>query len=137
MAIEPVSSTTQMQSTQQSKPIKVTEKEAQVSKQSNAPIKAEATSNSIISRAETAENENLKEPGTPSKEQLKQAVDKINKSMNNSVVEFGVHEATHRITIKIIDKESKEVIRELPPEQTLDMIAKVWEMAGILIDEKR
>ena len=30
-----------------------------------------------------------------------------------------------------------EIIKELPPEKTLDMIAKVWEMAGILIDERR
>ena len=33
-------------------------------------------------------------------------------------------------------KTTKEVIRELPPEKTLDMIARVWEMAGILIDER-
>ena len=31
----------------------------------------------------------------------------------------------------------KEVIKEYPPEKTLDMIAKVWEMAGIMVDEKR
>ena len=34
-------------------------------------------------------------------------------------------------------KESKEVIKEFPPEKTLDMIAKVWEMAGLMVDEKR
>jgi flagellar protein FlaG len=39
--------------------------------------------------------------------------------------------------IKIIDKDTKEVIKELPPEETLDMIAKVWELAGIFVDEKR
>ena len=47
------------------------------------------------------------------------------------------HEDTNRVTIKIVDKNTKEVIKELPPEKTLDMIAKVWEMAGILIDERR
>ena len=34
-------------------------------------------------------------------------------------------------------EETKEVIKEFPPEKTLDMIAKVWEMAGIMVDEKR
>ena len=38
--------------------------------------------------------------------------------------------------IKIIDKDTKKVIREYPPEKTLDMIAKVWEMAGLMVDEK-
>ncbi len=35
-----------------------------------------------------------------------------------------------------MDKETKEVIKEFPPEKTLDMIARIWEMAGILVDEK-
>lgn len=70
-------------------------------------------------------------------EQLKKAVEKLNKSMANSEAVFGFHEGTHRVTIKIVDKETKEVIKELPPEKTLDMIAKVWEMAGILVDERR
>jgi flagellar protein FlaG len=38
--------------------------------------------------------------------------------------------------IKIVDKDTKEVIKEFPPEETLDMIAKVWELAGIMIDER-
>ena len=73
----------------------------------------------------------------PTNEQLKRAVEEINKKANNSEAVFGVHEETNRITIKIIDKESKEVIKEFPPEKTLDMIAKVWEMAGLMVDEKR
>lgn len=60
----------------------------------------------------------------------------MNKKMAHSEAVFGIHEATNRVTIKIIDKDSREVIKELPPEKTLDMIAKVWEMAGILVDER-
>lgn len=73
----------------------------------------------------------------PTNEQIKQAVEKLNKSMTNSEAIFGIHEATQRVTIKIVDKDSKKVIKELPAEKTLDMIAKVWEMAGILVDERR
>ena len=57
--------------------------------------------------------------------------------MSNSEAIFGIHEETNRVTIKIVDKESKKVIKELPPEKTLDMIAKVWEIAGLLVDERR
>ena len=52
-------------------------------------------------------------------------------------MQFGIHEGTKRITLKIIDKDTKEIIKEFPPEKNLDMIAKVWELAGILVDEKR
>ena len=72
-----------------------------------------------------------------SNEQIRKAVEKLNRSMAQSEAVFGIHEDTKRVMIKIVDKKSKEVIKEYPPEKTLDMIAKVWELAGILVDEKR
>lgn len=72
----------------------------------------------------------------PSEETMKQALSDINRRLNNTECVFGVHEATNRVTIRIVDKDTKEVIKEVPPEKTLDMIAKVWELAGLLVDEK-
>lgn len=69
--------------------------------------------------------------------EIKKAVEQINKKAFNSEAVFGIHEGTNRVTIKIVDKTTKEVIKEFPPEKTLDMIAKAWELAGILVDEKR
>jgi flagellar protein FlaG len=71
------------------------------------------------------------------KEQIREAVKELNKKANNSEAVFGIHEETNRLTIKLVDKETKEVIKELPPEKTLDSLAKIWEMAGILVDEKK
>ena len=70
-------------------------------------------------------------------ENIKKAVEQINKKSSNSEAIFGIHEKTNRVTIKIVDKTTKEVIKEFPPEETLDMIEKAWELAGILVDEKR
>lgn len=86
----------------------------------------------------TSADANSEQQQQVTNEQIKKAVEKLNKNiMSHSEAVFGIHEATNRITIKIIDKDTKKVIKELPPEKTLDMIAKVWEMAGILVDEKR
>lgn len=79
-------------------------------------------------------NENAQ---TNQNQTLKNAVEEMNKQMQDSEAIFGIHDKTNRVTIKIVDKETKEVIKEYPPEQTLDMIAKVWELAGIMVDEKR
>lgn len=68
--------------------------------------------------------------------QIKKAVDEINKKAHNSEAVFGIHDATNRVTIKIVDKDTKKVLKEYPPEKTLDMIVKVWEMAGLLVDKK-
>ena len=72
-------------------------------------------------------------------DQLRKMIEEMNKKINNSneIAMFGIHEDTNRVMIKIMDKDTKEVIKEFPPEKTLDMIAKLWEMAGILVDERR
>ena len=73
---------------------------------------------------------------TSENSQIRKAVDEINKKAHNSEAVFGIHDATNRVTIKIVDKDTKKVLKEYPPEKTLDMIAKVWEMAGLLVDQK-
>ncbi len=72
-----------------------------------------------------------------SREKVRKAVEELNRKMYNSEALFGIHEGTGRVTIKLVDRKTKEVIKELPPEKTLDMIAKVWEIAGIMVDERR
>lgn len=74
-----------------------------------------------------------------SKEKVENAIRDINAKIRPTHTEcqFSYHEATKRISIKVLDQESGEVIREIPPEKTLDMIAKSLELAGILVDEKR
>lgn len=50
--------------------------------------------------------------------------------------EFSIHEGTKEIMVKVIDDATNEVIREIPPEKILDMVAKMWELVGILVDRK-
>ncbi len=72
------------------------------------------------------------------KEELDEAVEKANSHFNafNRKFEISVHEKTNRISVKILDTETNEVIREIPPEKMLDLIAGIWEAAGIAIDKK-
>lgn len=87
--------------------------------------------------------EQLFDEGIPiqevSKEKVENAIRDINAKIRPTHTEcqFSYHEATKRISIKVLDQDSGEVIREIPPEKTLDMIAKTLELAGILVDEKR
>lgn len=86
--------------------------------------------------AESSRDDNAANQAFMKNSQIQKAVDEINKKAYNSEAVFGIHDATNRVTIKIIDKDTKEVLKEYPPEKTLDMIAKVWEMAGLLVDQK-
>lgn len=78
------------------------------------------------------------EPGTDEK-QLIEAIEKTNKAIEGTTCsfEYSIHEQTKQIMVKVIDKKTKDVIREFPPEKILDMVAKMWEVAGIIVDERR
>lgn len=68
------------------------------------------------------------------------AIEAANKSVKvyDRRLEYSIHEGTHQIMIKVIDTSGDDeiVIREIPSEKILDMVAKMWEVAGILVDEK-
>ena len=139
MALEPINSmmTMQAQSVQPANTQKTAMEYTDVSIAENAPKVDETTK--VVENVEEKDNDLNRENQQPTtnSETLHKAVEELNKKMSNSEAIFGIHDATNRVTIKIVDKQSKEVIKELPPEKTLDMIAKVWEIAGLLVDERR
>lgn len=119
-------------------------KETEVSSDVQAERRSISDNAAVISSANTntAKSEEDKQNGadaqdTATMNQIKRAVDEVNRKVKNNELIFGIHDATNRVTIKVVDKSTKEVLREFPPEQTLDMIAKVWELAGIMVDERR
>lgn len=147
MALEPIGSmmSVQAQSVTNVKPIEKVEKPANEYTDVNAQEAAKAA-DQTVSVVEAAGEKGSSADGSDggegrqaaANEQIKKAVESFNKKMaTNSEAVFGIHEGTNRVTIKIVDKQTKKVIKELPPEKTLDMIARVWEMAGIMVDEKR
>ena len=88
--------------------------------------------------AEAQAQEQAENPENTSR-RIKSAVEHANKTMRHAKTkcEFSYHEETKRVSIKVIDEETEEVIREIPPEETLEMLSKVWELAGLMVDEKR
>ena len=143
MAIEPLGSIMTIQSQTVHKPAEV--QPAVENTEVSTPEQTAYVDPVTVSVAKV-ENDDEKNAGTDdaqdnkqqqaANEKIRKAVEKLNKNMPQSEAVFGVHDETNRVTIKIVDKDSKEVIKEFPPEKTLDMIAKVWELAGILVDEK-
>jgi len=74
----------------------------------------------------------------PTTTTVQEAVDDINKVLHylNERLEFSVHEATNRIMVRVLDRETEEVLREIPPEQILDLVAKLQELVGLLVDKR-
>jgi flagellar protein FlaG len=123
------------QSTRGVAPVETNVKVENVSTENTADSAAASTAREFVISDENGRG--TWEDEKTSNENLKRAVEEINRKAQSQEAQFGIHEETGRMTIKIVDKDTKEVIKEFPPEKTLDMIAKVWELAGLLVDEKR
>lgn len=112
------------------------------SKQNTKLNKVETVSNNNKTKETTISDiSQIKEPINykVSEKTISKAVDDVNKKLTSSKAEckFSVHKATGQITVKVMDKETGDVIREIPSEKILDIVATALEMAGILVDEKR
>lgn len=69
---------------------------------------------------------------------MQKALEKANSELGkvDRKIELSVHPKTHTIMYKVCDSVTGEVISEFPPEKIQDMIAKIWELAGLFVDEK-
>lgn len=106
------------------------------------PIKTDIPNSSKVSQdkqylAKEIENkeENISFPG---EKKLIEAIEKKEKDLlgPNTSLKFSINEKTKKVVVKIIDDKTNEVIKEIPPEKIIDMIAEMCEKAGIFVDKK-
>lgn len=73
----------------------------------------------------------------PSREQLNKAVSELNQSsqIKTQGIEFSIDEDSQRTVVKVIDQETKEVLRQIPTREALEL-AKTFDSAkGSLISQ--
>lgn len=77
--------------------------------------------------------------GRDMEKQVSDAIDKVNtdERFRRTGCEFTYHKESKRISITLYDKKTKEVIKEIPPEDTLKMLDKMHELAGLIMDERK
>lgn len=100
----------------------------------NSKHMTSAKENSSVNNADTI-RQSEKEMDT---EQVETIVSKLNEFMEpvRTNLEFEFHEKLEDYYVKVINRETDEVIREIPPEKMLDMYAEMAEFMGLLVDEK-
>jgi flagellar protein FlaG len=84
-------------------------------------------------KVENAEQEELL-----SREELDKKVEQMNQTAQifNKRMHFRIHEDTGRVMVKILNSDTGEVLAEIPSEKLLDMVARMEEMVGTIIDTR-
>lgn len=72
------------------------------------------------------------------KDDLQKVTTEANEALEvvNTQLVFQVHEGTGRPLIRLVESATQEVIREIPSEKMLDVLAGIWEWAGLIVDRK-
>ena len=92
------------------------------------------------SKAQRIEPQKAVDRGEASEETQKK-IERIAEAMNSFVkstqrdLDITVHKETGRMVVKVLSHETGEVIREIPPEELLDLASKMEEMAGALLNK--
>ncbi len=73
----------------------------------------------------------------PSREQLDQAVSDLNQSpkIKTQGLVFSVDEDSKRTVVKVIDQETKEVLRQIPSKEALQIAKSFDDAKGLLISQ--
>jgi flagellar protein FlaG len=106
-----------------------------------ATVGLQAARQAVATQARQQEPKVAKEPIFDAKEmqkRLEQAIAKLNDQMQQSQrrLGFSVDEATDRIVVRVMNKETGELVRELTPEAVVRMADAVGPIKGGLFDEQ-
>lgn len=80
---------------------------------------------------------NSKEGSLFSEKEQQRRMDRLQDTLKNHNIEISYNEDVNRYSIKVLDADSKEVVKEIPSEKSLEMFARMLEIEGLLVDEKR
>lgn len=87
-------------------------------------------------KEEQKEQESRLQPGTMSEASVSEMTETFNKLMDkiNCDVEFKYNKEVEMFNVKMIDKQSGEVIKEFPPEEMIENMIKAKDWLGAFID---
>ncbi len=101
--------------------------------QANPQVATEQAKASNEQRAQSEQNKN-----PPSREDVDDAVNQLAKFVapNQSDINFSVDESSGVRVVKIIDRNSNEVIRQMPSEEAVALAKALDKLQGLLIKDK-
>lgn len=88
-----------------------------------------------ITKAQDESKGNAEQPLSEKEQQRR--MERLQDTLKNHNIEISYNEEVNRYAIKVLDTDTKEVVKEIPSEKTLEMFARMLEIEGLLVDEKR
>lgn len=111
-------------------------------------MRVDAFSNSVLpsqeslqlSQGEGLNNSQQMYNGSPIGEQrLNDLIEHGNKILQrlDTRLQWSVHKQSQKLIVKVLNTETNEIIREIPPEKYLDLVQNLCEQVGLFLDERK
>lgn len=81
-------------------------------------------------------SQKMKEIG---EQQLDQLIEQGNRILQrlDTHLKWSVNKESNRMIVKVLDTQTNETIREIPPEKYLELVQNLCEQVGLFLDEKK
>ncbi|KHE67545.1 flagellar protein FlaG [Halobacillus sp. BBL2006] len=92
----------------------------------------------VQENGEVIEAEKQNEPIIIDKEKLKQVADSMNEFLKpaQTSIRFQFHEKLEEYFVAIVDNDTNQIVKEIPPRKMLDLYASIAESLGFIVDHK-
>ena len=110
------------------------------------PVRIESTGvvSVVISQASTNRDNGVEQPRkvlqkeTRSAEEIHKDLEMINEQLksSNSSIQFSVDDKSNDVIVRIVDRDSGEVIRQIPPESIVRLRDSMKDMSGLFVEKK-
>lgn len=98
------------------------------------PTTANANSQAAQNAAETRDRKPQSISDTPLEDAVKKLTDFV--STIHSEISFSIDEASGTRVVKVLDSQSKEVIRQIPSEEAIQLAQALDKLQGLFVREK-
>lgn len=105
--------------------------------------KTDSVVKQVQQSAQTKENDTTSSDNKNRQTQLNEEnVNEMTENLNefakemNYGIEFNYYKDLDRLVLKVVDKETKETIKQMPPEEMLDTLKNLREWIGVFLDKK-
>ena len=89
----------------------------------------------IKEKKNVEEEQKKKEDAQVSQDLLNELEHNIN-TIHNVELEFSMHEESGRTMIRVVEKDTGDLIRQIPPEEFLELATKIGDVLGMLLDKR-
>ena len=88
-------------------------------------------------RREPQQERKRPEPAEPRRAEIQANLDRLEKTYLafNRRLKFYLNDEIDQVVVKVIDAETDKVIKEIPPQEIQDVVARIQKAIGVIVDE--